>query len=247
MVGTGTLTPLASLLASAWSARHGQPKVIVEPSIGSSGGIRAAADGEVDIGLVARPLKESESKLGLVLLPIARDAVVFAAHPSVHVDGVSSETLVALFSGAQTTFEDGTPATVFLRDRDDSAHSSIERFVPGLRDAREGALEAHRFRVLTHDDAMGESLAITPGSVGVYSLGALAAGHLPLKVIALDGVQPSLQNIENGTWKATRDLAFVARSDRLARVRGFLSFVAGPEGAAISRANGCLPIATVTP
>lgn len=247
MVGTGTLTPLAALLAAAWSARNGEPKIIVEPSVGSSGGIRAAIDGAVDLGLVARPLKESETKLGLVLLPIARDAVVIAAHPSVGVDAVSSEMLVALFSGARTTFDDGSPATVFLRDREDTAHSSIERFVPGLRAAREAAYDARRFRVLLHDDAMGESLSITPGAVGVYSLGALVAGHLPLKVFALDGVRPSLQNIENGTWKATRDLGFVARTDRLARVRGFLTFVASPEGAAIARDNSYLPIAAAAP
>jgi len=247
VAGSGALTPLASLLGAAWAGRERQPTVVVEPSVGSTGGVRAAADGAVDLGLVARPLKEEERKLGLTLVPVARDAVVLAAHPNVAVDDVSSDDLVALFTGARTSFADGLPATVFLRDRDDSGHAPLEGLVPGLRAAREAAYEAHRFRVLSHDDAMGGALAITPGAIGVFSLGALSASRLPLKLLALDGVRPSLETLGNGSWRASRALGFVARPDRLERARAFLSFVAGPEGAAIARANGYLPAAEAAP
>jgi phosphate transport system substrate-binding protein len=201
----------------------------------------------VDLGLVARPLNERERNLGLALIPVARDAVVIAAHPSVAVDNVSSSELVDLFSGRYTSFPDGSPATAFLRDRDDTAHAALERFVPGLAAARESAYSAHRFRVLLHDDAMGESLSVTPGSVGVFSLGAMVAGHLRLKVIGLDGAKPSVEGMQDGSWKATRDLAFVARTDRLSKVRPFLAFVAGPQGAALARASGYLPTPSELP
>jgi ABC-type phosphate transport system substrate-binding protein len=40
-------------------------RIAVPPSIGSSGAIRAVADGAIDVGLVTRPLTEAEKRLGL--------------------------------------------------------------------------------------------------------------------------------------------------------------------------------------
>jgi ABC-type phosphate transport system substrate-binding protein len=137
--------------------------------------------------------------------------------------------------------------TVFLRDRDDSAHAALEQLVPGLQAAREASYQTNRFRVLSHDDAMGGALAMTPGAIGVYSLGALVAGRLPLKALMLDCVKPSLETLENGAWRASRALGFVVRAERLERARAFLSFVSGPEGAALARANGYLPVGAATP
>lgn len=247
MTGSGAVTPPATQLAIAWGRAHHEPRVVVEPSVGSTGGIRAAADGAADIGMIARPLSQKELALGLVLVPVARDAVVIAAHPGVAIDGIASVELARLLRGEEQRFTDGSPAVVMLRDRDDSAHGALEVMFPSLREPREKAYETGRFRVLRHDDAMGEALATTPGSVGVFSLGAVMSGRLRLKVLAIDGRIASLSSVEDGTWKATRDLAFVVRPDRLARVRPFLAFVLGSEGFSVLRENGYLPIRSTVP
>jgi phosphate transport system substrate-binding protein len=247
LAGTGTMTALAVLLAKAWSEQHREPRLVVEPSVGSTGGVRAAFDGAIDLGMVARELNGAERDLGLLLVPVARDAVVMASHASVPVDDLSSEELAQLLWGHSTSFADGSPATVLLRDRDDTAHTALEAFFPALRAARHDAYEARRFRVLLHDDAMAEALMATPGALGPYSLGALSAGKLPLKALRLDGVEPSAGAMEQGRWKASRTLAFVVRPERLPLVRAFLRFVGGAQGAAILRANNCVPLEAATP
>jgi phosphate transport system substrate-binding protein len=244
LAGSGAVTPLASLLATAFSRTA---PVIVEPSVGSGGGVRAVGDGAVDIGLVARPLKDAELARGLTLIPIARDAVVMAANPSVRATAIDSRMLIDLFEGQRTTWLDGSPATVLLRDREDTAHGAFELLVPGLKEVRERAYASHRFRVLSHDDAMADALLLTPGTIGVFSLGAIEALHLPLKALAIDGLEPSIAAVENGTWKATRDLGFVVRTDRIARVQQFLSFVASDEAARLMRAVSYVPIARSAP
>lgn len=82
--GTGAMTPLASALAREASASTSL-RVRVEPSIGSGGGIAAARDGVVDLGLVSRPLRPEESA-GLERVDLARDAVILAAAVDVPVD-----------------------------------------------------------------------------------------------------------------------------------------------------------------
>ena len=54
--GTGAMTPLVTLLGEEWTRRGGIPRILVEESIGSGGGIRATYDGAIDLGMVSRPL-----------------------------------------------------------------------------------------------------------------------------------------------------------------------------------------------
>ena len=247
VAGSGAMTPLATRLARAWATLGGSPRVVVEPSIGSPGGARAAADGAVDLGMVARPLSDQERALGLEVLPVARDAVVLAAHPGVPIDGISTPQILALFSGQTGQYQDGSPALVLLRDRGDSAHSAFERQVSELRPVRERAYDEHRFEVVFHDDTMGAMLASSTGAVGVFSLGAVSTWHLPLKVLSVDGVTATVEHLEDGTWKASRELIFVLRPDRRPRADGFLAYVRSDEARALMRSSGYLPVTEASP
>lgn len=242
LAGSGAMTPLAAELARAWAARGEFPRVVVEPSVGSTGGVQAAADGAVDLGLVARPLRGEEQATGLTYLPVALDAVVVAAHRDVPVDDLSSADLERLFSGERTRFADGSPAVLVLRDRWDSAHGAFERMVPRLAPLRERAYETRRFDVVFHDDTMGAVLSSSIGAIGLFSLGAVSAWKLPIKVLSVDGVMPSVQRIQDGTWPATRELAFVFKPERRGRVQGFLDFVTSRDTQAAMLAWGYVPV-----
>jgi phosphate transport system substrate-binding protein len=241
MGGTGALTPLAIRLSEEWARIGGTPPVLVEDSIGSGGGVSAAFDGALDLGMVSRPLSDEERRLGLVIVPMGRDAAVLAAHPGVLVDGVSSAELAAYYRGDLLRFPDGSPAVPLLRDRSESANHALELLVPGLRAAREQAYRDRRLRVLYHDRAMAEAISSTPGAFGVFPLGALITFRLPLKILAIDGVRPSYETLIDGRWRATRGLFFVTRPERLGRAAPFLRFVHSPEGRALARSRGYLP------
>ncbi len=247
LAGTGAMGPLAGRLAQTFVRRgrslgRGGPQIVVEESIGSGGGIRAAVDGAVDLGMVSRPLEDGERALGLIEVKVARDAVILAAHSEVLAAGVSSDELRQLYGGQRHTFADGSPAVLLLRDRKESANAALERIVPGLSGLREASYGEHRLRVLYHDGAMAGALAATPGALGVFSLGALLAHGLPLRVLALDGHLPTMNTLSDGSWQATRDLSFVLRRDRLDRARGFLAFVASKAGREVTAACGYLPL-----
>jgi phosphate transport system substrate-binding protein len=254
--GTGAMGPLAGRLALAFAAQQAAkarstglplPDVVVEESIGSGGGIRAAADGAVDLGMVSRPLDEAERALGLIEITVARDAVVLAAHPGVRAEGVSADELRQMYAAQKRTFADGTPAVLLLRDRKESANPPLERVVPGLSALREESYREHRLRVLYHDSSMAAALAATPGALGVFSLGSIVADRLPLKVLALDGKRPTTAAVMDGTWRATRDLSFVLRRDRRERALPFLSFVASEAGRRLTAACGYVPLSPALP
>ncbi|HME92358.1 MAG TPA: substrate-binding domain-containing protein [Myxococcaceae bacterium] len=242
IAGSGAMTPLASELATAWRGKADELRAQVEPSIGSGAGVRAAAEGAVYLGMVSRPLNDAERQLGLRVIPIALDVVVLATHSKNPLEGLARSELKAIFSGDQRQLEDGTPITPLLRDPQESANEAIERVFPELSSLRLEAYRTGRFRVLYHDDAMGAALSLTPGALGVFSLGAIQSWKLPLKPVAVDQVVPSLAAAEEGRWKATRVLAFVARPERLERAKRFVDFARSSDGGQLIARSGYLPL-----
>lgn len=242
VAGSGAFTPLARRLADAFAKRGGQPRVVVEESLGSGGGIAAAAEGALDLGLVSRPLSKAEQGKGLRVLEVAVDAVVIAANGSVAVDGLSSDELRALYAGQVRTFANGSSAVVLLRDRGESANAALVAAVPGLRISRDAEGDERQLRVLFHDSSMLQALVSTPGGLGVSALGLTREVGPALKVLDLDGVTPSLQSLEDGTWPARRTLAIVGLPERMERAQAFLDFVLSDEGAALARAAYVLPV-----
>ncbi len=235
-MGSGAATPLVQALARAYAAAHPALPVRVEPSVGSTGGVAAAADGAVDLGLVGRGLRPSEATV-LQLVPLALDAVVLATAPDVEREGLTREELRGLYAG-----ERSSGLTLLLRDAQETANDALESAFPELRPLRESAAASARFRVLEHDDAMAYALLTTPHGVGVFSLGALLSWRLPLHALALDGLRPSVQALAAKQWPAVRTVAVVYRPERRTRLAPFLAFVASPEGRAVTRAAGYLPL-----
>ncbi len=235
------MTPLVTLLGEEWTRRGEVPRILIEESIGSGGGIRAAFDGAIDLGMVSRPLSSEEQKLGLAVVPVGQDVVALVAHPSVPVTDFAAAELPALFREDSSKLRDGHTLVPLLRDRGESANAALDRIVPGLQDARELAYKQRRLRVLFSDRAMAEALAGTPGSFGVFSLSWLLANRLPLKVLSIDGISPSLETAETHRYRATRELSFVARPERLARAQPFLAFLKTPKAQSLMRTYGYLP------
>lgn len=237
LAGTGAATPLLRTALEHLARAPGSTRWVLEQSIGSGGGIAAAADGEVDVGLVSRPLSSAESLLGLEMVTVATDAVVLAAHPAVPIPGLASDEVRQLYAGRLRSWPDGSPATVLLRDRGESANGALERAVPGVQASR-AAQPA--FRVLFHDSALLEALAATPGAVGVTSLSLLKDSQARLKVLALDGQAPSA-TFSAGAWPATRPISLAFRPERRAAVAPLLAWFSSPEGVEATRAAGYRP------
>ena len=105
--GSGTNLPIIRALAEAFRRAHPDVNIDVPASIGSTGGIRAAAEGAIAVGLISRPLRDREKGLGLIVVPYARTAVVIGAHPTVADDGITFEDLVSIYRGVKSRWKDG--------------------------------------------------------------------------------------------------------------------------------------------
>lgn len=114
--------------------------------------------------------------------------------------------------------------------------------VPGFREVYDESRQARRWTVLLKDLEMNETLAKTPQAIGVSDLGMVTIERHRIKPLKVNGVAPSLKNLQNGTYHLYKTLAFAFRKDRLPEgARLFVAFTRSKEGEKILRANGYLP------
>jgi phosphate transport system substrate-binding protein len=240
--GSGTNLPIVRELARAFEKRHPDIRIEVPASIGTASGIRAAADGAIAIGLVSRPLKESEKGLGLAVVRYARTPLVIGVHPAVAEDNISYAEIIDIYRGKKNRWQNGNGIIVLTREPGDSTIEVMDKGVPGFRAVYDESQRAKRWTTILKDLEMNEVLVKTPYAIGFSDLGALKIERHRIKPLRVNGVAPTLANAENGSYPLLKPLAFVYHRGKLSpAAREFLAFVRSREGARIMRANGCLP------
>jgi phosphate transport system substrate-binding protein len=240
--GSGSSLPITRLLAEAFRQRRPELTIEVPASIGSTGGIRAVADGATALGLISRPLKASEQALGLTVVPYARTAVVIGAHPTVADEGITFDDLIQIYKGTKTRWSDGREIIVLTREPGDSSIEVLERTVPGFKEVFAESQQAKRWMTLFKDQEMNQTLATKPYALGLSDLGAITAEQLPIKALTLNGVPPTPDHVRSGRYSLVKTLSFVFIPDKLPKEAwAFLDFVRLPEAAQLLVAHGYLP------
>lgn len=94
--GTGSCEAILKELAGAFNARHPGQEVVIPPSIGSQGGLRALWSDQCIVARIVVPLdKKLDPKLDYRVF--ATDAVVFAVGANVEVNSLTISQLVEIF------------------------------------------------------------------------------------------------------------------------------------------------------
>jgi phosphate transport system substrate-binding protein len=242
IAGSGTNLPIMRTLATAFQSKHPGITIEVPASIGSTSGIRAAADGAITIGLVSRPLKEQEKHLGLEFVTYARTPLVIGVHPTVPDNAMTLAEIVDIYRGKKRNWQNGKEIIVLTREPGDSTIEEMIHRVPGFKAAYEESQTAKRWTTLLKDLEMNETLARTPNAIGFSDLGALTIERHRIKPLKINGVAPTLVNLQSGRYPLAKPLMFVYKGTTLPpAARQFLNFVRSRAGAKILRDNGYLP------
>jgi phosphate transport system substrate-binding protein len=240
--GTGAALGLFDRLATAYAKRSNIAKPEIAPSLGSTGGIKAVAEGALDIGLSARPLKEAERGQGLTAVEIARTPFVLAVGQHVNVERLSLPEIAAIYRGSVRTWPGGERIRIVLRPQTESDSAHIRSLSPELAAAVDDAMKREGMLIALTDQENAKLLENTPGAVGFIGLVQVITEQRRLKVLALDGVRPAEKGVVNSGYPHLRQLFIVTKGQHSPAVARFLRFIASPEGRRIQEAAGCIPV-----
>lgn len=103
IAGSSSVTPVMEKLAEAYEALNPEVSIEVNQS-DSTTGVQMAAEGTCDIGMASRDLKDSES--AVTATAIAQDGIAVIVSKACAVNGLSSDQVEGIYTGALVTWED---------------------------------------------------------------------------------------------------------------------------------------------
>lgn len=210
----------------------------VADSIGTSGGVRALADGAIDVALTTRPLQDEERFDGLRQQDIAVAALALVVDRDNPTTSLSLDQVEAIYRGETTHWPDGRPIVALVREPGDSGELAISAVRPSLFAAFEEGRRTDSALELTTDPEMRDALLAIDGSVGFLDASLVALEALPLRLVAIDGVAPSADAFLAGRYPFGRRIRALWRTDAHPAARRVVQALTGPEVREALRAGG---------
>jgi len=236
--GTGAALATMRQLGAAFVKLEPDVRIDVIEGLGSSGGIAAITAGAIDFSFSGRALTAADDQTLKASLFARTPFGLASSNPQP--GNLKSSDVAGFIGSASSVWPDGTPARLILRPKTDSDTHLLVRSFPNMADV----MDKLRIRpeipiaVTDQDNAtLAEKLA---GSLTAMTLLQLQSERLRLSFVTIDGVAPTLENFESGTYPYGKDIYLVTQS-RIVPVLGrFIAFVRSADGRGILRANGSL-------
>ncbi len=225
--GGGALEPVHAL-KDAFAKQHPGLVWVVE-DVGSDAGVTLTAAGSADLGMISRDLKEAEKgKVETIPIGISGTGVVVnAANP---VKDLKREQVAGIYSGTITDWSavGGQPGkiTVLVREVNSATRSAFESFFFSGKPAYgKDVIEVYEIEETI------KAIRSFKDSIGMLSVTNRTLSDGTLRLLAIDGVAPSKENLASGAYKIRRPLYIVYNKDSAKpAIKAFLDFVRGPEG-----------------
>lgn len=231
--GTGSSLGTVKLLAREFKRLSPETSIEILPSIGSNGAIKAVLSGALDIGFTSRPLTGEEKGQGLIQREHGETPFVFGAARSANIHDISLTDLVRIFNGTVTTWPDGSPLRLVLRPISDTDTQILKSISPSMSSALESAHRRSGIKIAMTDQDSADAIESIPGAIGTSTLALILSESRKIEVLTVDGVQPSLQNLKNGTYPYSKKLYMVTRKQPKPLAQRFIEFLQGDRARAI--------------
>ncbi|MBI3703199.1 MAG: substrate-binding domain-containing protein [Rhizobiales bacterium] len=234
MGGTGSVLGLLQQVSAEFTTAT-ETKIDIVPALGSSGAMRALADGKLDLVVSARSLNADQVAAGLTQVAVLQTAYVFATSHR-NPNGLKSQDLAGIFASEKPTWDDGTPMRIILRPRSEADTTLLGKLFAGM----DAAIETARRRsevptAATDQDNVALAERVSGSLIGT-SAAQLATEHPNLRVVPLDNVVPNFANYQSGVYPYTKLLYVLIRANGNQETHRFVDFLRSPAGVKTLRA-----------
>ena len=236
--GTGGALGTVRVLAQAYARQQPQASIVVLPSLGSTGGIKAVLAGKLELAVSARPLKEPEVLQGARQIGLGCTPVVLATAASNPVTGLSTAELVDILAGKTEHWPDGQRIRLVLRPADEIDTETLSSISPEMAQAMLIAAQRKGLPFAVSDQNAADTLEKVPGALGTSTLAQLLTEKRRLKALRFNQAEPNARNVRDGSYPMCRSVFLVTGPQTSAAARQFVSFVESAPAAALLRRNG---------
>ncbi|HRV90890.1 MAG TPA: PstS family phosphate ABC transporter substrate-binding protein [Anaerolineae bacterium] len=235
--GSSTVFPLSERMAERFQDEGYAGNITID-SIGSGAGFeRFCVAGETDISNASRAIKDTEIESCQAIgrepieFRVGTDALaVVVSQENDFIEGATTEELAAIFSTAET-WADVNP---------DWPAEPIQRFIPGtdsgtfdyfveavFEEDEEPILSASNLQLSEDDNVLVQGVEGSPYAIGFFGYAYYNENQEALKALAVDGVSPTEDSAEDGSYPLARPLFIYSDANIIAekpQVGSFINF-----------------------
>lgn len=204
---------------------------------GSGAGVKSILAGLVDIAGVSRDLKEEEIKKGLVPYTIGWGGVGLIAHKDITVDNLTKKQVKEIMTGKTKNWKEVggpdlpikiavTPPGCACRDEFQESVMDKEPYIDGA--------------TISPIPTLSETIKNTTGGVG--PLTTVAIDRTKVKVITIDGVAPTHENIKSKKYIVSREINIVTKGPATGVAKEFIDYMLSKEGQDLMEKKGFVRI-----
>lgn len=241
LTGSSTVAPLAGEIAKRFEQLHPGVRIDVQTG-GSSRGIADARRGTADIGMASRALKPEEADLAAHT--IALDGISIILHRDNPAATLSDKQVIAIYTGKiERWSEVGGPDQPITVVNKAEGRSTLELFLGHFKLKSEDL----RASIVIGDNQQGIlTVAGDPHAIGYVSIGTATyeASHgTAIKTLPMNGIDPTLANVRNGSFPMSRPLNLVTHGETSPLAEAFIAFASSREVNDLIEAQYFVPIA----
>ncbi len=229
--GSTSMEKVIGILSEQFMADNPDVQITYNAT-GSGTGIAAALNGTADIGLSSRALKDEEVAQGLLGTVVALDGIAIIVNEKCPVDNLTLEQVADIFTGKITSWKDlGGEGDIACIGREAGS---------GTRDGFESITktkDANKLQQeLTSTGAVITAVASNEAAIG-YASSASVEGKEGIKVLTIDGIECTEDNIKAGTYVIQRPFVLVTKEgvELTKQAQAFIDYMLSEEAAPLAK------------
>ena len=234
--GSTSMEKVIGYLSEAYMEENSGVKVTYNPT-GSGAGIQAVQEDRCDIGLASRDLKDEE-KDGLTGTVVAIDGIAIIVNSENKVEDLTVEQIAQIYKGEITNWKelggDDLPIVCIGREAASGTRDGFES-ITGTEDVCVYSQE------LTSTGDVVQTVSSNPNAIGYASL---ASVNDTVNTVKVDGVAPSTETIQDGSYKIQRNFVLVTKTDKelTGAAKDFFEFATSGEADELIEKAGAVPV-----
>lgn len=257
--GSSSLAPIIASIGNKFMEEYGtwdkvnsnlpNEKIsIFVASAGSGAGVKSILDNTANFGMLARKIRDSEKEKmkNYKEFMVAYDALtvsVNSKNPIVKIkDNLDTKTIRNIFSGEYKFWSDVDVSlpkkeiVVIIRDLSGGAYEVFQESIMGDTQISANAIQSPSM------GALGTKIAENENAIGYASYGVYNQNKDKLFALKVDGIEPTKENILNGSYKIQRPLMFIKNSELSENENEFVNYIFSDLGKQIVNENGYIAV-----
>ena len=237
--GSSTVLPIAQSAAEEFNDEHDDIRVTVSGG-GSGYGISGIIEGTIEIGMASRSIREEEKEdvPDVKEHTVGKDGLAVIVSETLHDEGLTEltqEDVRKIYSGEITNWEEvgGPDEDTYVVERADTSGTyGVFMDFMGLEDT-------------VADSTQQENSDVRRTVAGSdYAIGYVGLGYIQddAPAVKLDGVEPTFENVADGSYPLFRELYFYTNGEPEGATAEFIDFVMSERGQEIVEEAGFVPV-----